>query len=436
MRRLPPIAILFLLLLWGTATASDRDLELPGNWFGDRVDWRVSLGLPTDSEFTAPLVAQYNWAYGSTVLGVNVREFGTHRYFATVAGFSDGRLDIYDSVGPLGRAAVYKAGPYHVSAGLDDGRVLCWLTAPGEFPRSLVLVNNYLPTSGFDVVVEPPDPPGSNWEDWTVVLSYQANVAGNNIVTVVLNGNGELLYDLPGLEMDGVVRELEYARRPLPGLDMPYLLMVVEYGDSGSGGILRKATGTAWFDPDQGWFTQGIRATGRSNSSVYLDADTAGGALAMMAWDASDEYQNTSYIERLHLRLGSSGQVLTDTGLPNLVNRFTTNVNWCFGKTVANRFPYVLFSDGTDVLFGYNASRRGEQGRDVGYKTFVLVRGQLAGDEYGNEGPLYPVEGVAMSTHWNTGDPLVFFIQQGSADYAGGQLYHLQYISPAKAGGG
>ena len=75
-----------------SARAADRDLESLGNWFGDRVDWRVSLGLPVDTEFIAPITADYNWAYGTPLLGVNVREYNTRNYYVAIAGFSDGRL--------------------------------------------------------------------------------------------------------------------------------------------------------------------------------------------------------------------------------------------------------------------------------------------------------------------------------------------------------
>ena len=75
--------------------------------------------------------------------------------------------------------------------------------------------------------------------------------------------------------------------------------------------MLRSAVGTAWFVPGQQWYTQAVRPTGRNNSSIYLD-NTAGGALALMAWDSSDNYQTLSYIDRLHMRMGNTRQVITD----------------------------------------------------------------------------------------------------------------------------
>ncbi|MCB1220599.1 MAG: hypothetical protein H7A35_02965 [Planctomycetales bacterium] len=415
-----------------SARAADRDLESLGNWFGDRVDWRVSLGLPVDTEFIAPITADYNWAYGTPLLGVNVREYNTRNYYVAIAGFSDGRLDIYDSEGPMNATAELRSGRYHVTAGLPNGRLLCWLTVPGQFPIRLELSRSYLPGSGFDVVVDPPEPVSANLADWTILASYQTNVAGNNIATDVMDGNGRLLYELPGLEMDGVVRQLEYTREPVAGVDMAWMLMSVEYGEPRAGDVLRSAVGTAWFVPGQQWYTQAVRPTGRNNSSIYLD-NTAGGALALMAWDSSDNYQTLSYIDRLHMRMGNTRQVITDKGIANLLSYYTTTRNWCFRRTAANRFPYVLFSDGRDLLFGYNATRRGEEGDEAGYRSFALMQGERVSDDYGNEGALYPVDGVTMSTHWSTGAPLVFYIRNGSADYPGGQLYHLQYTRPASA---
>ena len=428
-----PAALLLCLILATAAPASDRDLELAGNWFSSRVEWRTSIGLPIDTEFSRPLVAEYNWAYGSTILGINNREFNSRRYYVAIAGYKDQRLDIYDSIGPMPQAAQLSSGPYHISAGLPDGRIICWLTLPGEFPIQLRLAERYLPGSGFDVIVEPPQPISSNLADWTVLVCYQANVAGNSVATEVLDGEGRLIYDLPGLEMEGVVRQLEYTRHPVHGVDMPWLLASVEYGDSAAGGVLRKAVGSAWYVPNDQWFKQAIRTTGRNNTSIYLDDDAAGGAVALMAWDGSDDNRNEGYIERLHMRVGNSRQIITDRGLPVLFNRYTATHNWCFKRTSANRYPYVLFSDGTDLLFGYNASRRGDEGEDVGYKTFVLQEGQQITDDYGNSGPLYPIEGVAMSTHWSSGSPHVFYIQNGSIDHEGGQLFQLEYTRPGAA---
>ncbi|MEZ5337485.1 MAG: hypothetical protein R3F46_04400 [bacterium] len=433
MRGIPLIpAMLCAMLLLQPALASDRDLELQSNWFGERVDWRVSLGLPVDNEFVPPLSADYNWAYGDVLLGANLRQYNTRNYYTAIAAYKDGSLDIYDSEGPFETTSELRSGAYHVTAGLPNGRLLCWLTVPGQFPLRLELARRYRPGTGFDIVVEPPEPVSERLEDWTILASYQTDLVGNNVATVVLDGTGRLLYELPGLELDGRVVQLEYTRNPLPGVDMPWLLLSLEYGTPGSGDVLRTAVGTAWYVPGQQWYTQAVRPTGRHNSSIHL-TDTAGGAQALMAWDESDDQQTLGYIDRLHLRMGNSRQLITDKGLPNLFNRYSTTRNWCFRETASNRFPYVLFSDGTDLLFGYNAARRGDEGEDVGYKTFVLMQGERITDDYGNSGALYPVDGVTMSTHWNTGEPLVFYIRSGSPDYPGGQLYRMSYTRPTAA---
>ena len=432
--RLLLLAAACCLLAGRTVRAAERDMDLPGNWFGDRVEWRSSLGLPVDTEFVAPLCAQYNWAYGNTVLGINVRRFGTREYFTAIASYSDERLDILESEGPLQDASQLRSGRYHVTAGLANGSILCWLTAPGEYPLRLPLTDRYLRGSGFDVIVEAPDPPGNNWEAWTILLCYQTSRVGNDIVTEAYDGTGRLLYDLPGLRIDGLVREVEYTRHPTPGTDLPWLLISVDYGAVDAGVPDSVAVGTAWYVPDDQWYTQGVRNTSRDNSSIYLDEDAAAGGLAMMAWDDSDEYGVGGFIERLHLRQGNARQIITDKGLPNLINSYTSRRNWCFAKTAANRFPYIVFSNGTDIMFGYNAARRGSAGSDVGYHTFTLQHGEVITDDYGNAGALYPVSGLALSTHWNTGQPHVFYIRNGSADYEGGQLYQLQYTSPQASG--
>lgn len=428
------ITLACILLVSQISMAADRDMELPGNWTSSRVDWRRSLGIPIDTEFVAPLTAHYNWAYGNTLLGVNVRQFGAREFYAAIASFSDDRLDILDSEGPLPGAAILRSGRYHVTAGLADGRILCWLTAPGEYPVRLQLANRYLRGSGFDVIVEAPDPPSATWADWTILVCFQTSLGENNIATEVYDGNGRLIYDLPGLQVAGRVRQLEYTRSPVPGVDLPWLLMSIDSGSVSAGAPYNATVGTAWYVPGEQWYLQGVRPGGRDNSSIYLDDEAAGGAIALMAWDDSDEFSSGGFIERLHMRSGNARQIITDKGLPNLFNWHTTSANWCFGRTVSSRYPYVLFSDGTDLMFGYNAARRGEEGADVGYRTFTLMQGLRVSDDYGNEGPLYSLEGLALSTHWNTGQPQVFYIQNGSADYEGGQLYQMRYERPGRSG--
>ena len=60
----------------GTSQAQTAGLDQLSDWYYQELLWRSTRGLPVDVEFTAPLAAHYNWAYGATVLGVNARGVG------------------------------------------------------------------------------------------------------------------------------------------------------------------------------------------------------------------------------------------------------------------------------------------------------------------------------------------------------------------------
>jgi hypothetical protein len=71
----------------------------------------------------------------------------------------------------------------------------------------------------------------------------------------------------------------------------------------------------------------------------------------------------------------------------------------------------------------------GRIGSELGFSFFRLFQGESRQDA-GGVVPQYPMLGVAATSHWSSGDPEVFWVQKGSQNHGGGQLYRMQYIPP------
>ena len=194
------VVVLFLLAaglsLSTPAAAQVGGLDQPGNWEYREVYWRDSGGLPVDREFSGPLAAQYNWAYGMTVLGVNVRGVGSTDYYAAVALYNSGYLDVLSVIGPLPLPVTWDSGPFHMAAGLPDGRLIVWLTAPGELPRELQFSNSYQPNTGFDVTVYTPAQANTKWAEWWITGVYQISGGDQSVAVENQDGNGSLILSL------------------------------------------------------------------------------------------------------------------------------------------------------------------------------------------------------------------------------------------------
>jgi hypothetical protein len=164
-------------------------------------------------------------AYGATVLGLNVREGGT-AYYAVIANYHEGLVDVLDAVGPLAAPVQWHSGPYHLAAGLPDGRLIAFLTAPGEYPHQVQLSFAYDPQSPFDSVVRPPQPVNNKWEEWTITAAFKLNAGEPELVAQTFDGQGRMLDSAQPLAIPGQLRSVVYLDLSVPGNSIPVLGLV------------------------------------------------------------------------------------------------------------------------------------------------------------------------------------------------------------------
>lgn len=422
--------VMIVLAQLAPAAAQVGGLDQLGNWEYREVYWRDSAGLPVDREFSGPLVAQYNWAYGMTVVGVNVRGVGSTDYYAALALHNSGYLDAMTVIGPLSLPVTWDAGPFHIAAGLPDGRLIVWLTAPGELPRELQFSSSYQPNTGFDVTVYTPEQANTKWGEWWITGAYQISGGDQSVAVENQDGNGSLISSLGLIGVPGVLESIAYLDYPVGGDWMPFVMMTVardELQEPGNNEHLLALA--AYYDSEGGWYLQNLRNAGIDNGAVYCGYDEQ--AQLLLAYDESDEFSVTGGLQQVSFTNPAQPSVgISLNGFDHLPVAAEFGL-WSYFDSARTSLPMVVASGGTDVYLGHYAPRAGRIGSELGYSFFRLYQGEARG---GSDRPVaqYPVVGVAATSHWSTGDPEVFWVQKGSPNHAGGQLYRMQFIPPAR----
>jgi len=424
------LALAAVMALPALGVAQVAGLDQPGNWEFREVYWRDSGSLPVDNEFASPLVAQYNWAYGMTIVGVNVRAVGSNDYYAAVALYNSGYLDAMNVIGPLNGPAMWDAGPFHVAAGLPDGRLIVWLTAPGEMPFQVQYSTGYKQGTAFDVTVYTPPQANTKWGEWEIIAAFQLS-GGDTLVSVEDHfGNGNLRNDYGLIGLPGNLQAIAHLDYPVNDVSVPFVLMTVARDDQQvPGNNDHLLTQAAYFDQDKGWYVQTLRSSGIDNGAVYCGYTDQ--AQMLVAYDNSDQYDITGGLQQVSFgnpSVPSAGLVLN--GFDNLPVAAETPL-WAYFASARTSLPMVVASNGGDVYLGYYAPAAGRIGNELGYRFFVLHPGEARQGAGGLEAQ-YPLSGVAGTSHWSTGNPELFWVQQGSQNHAGGQLYHAQFLPPAR----
>jgi hypothetical protein len=333
------------------AAAQVAGLDQLGNWEYREIYWRDAGGLPVDREFAGPLVAQYNWAYGMTVVGVNVKGVGAEEYYAAVALYNTGYLDAMAVVGPLSLPVTWDAGPFHVAAGLPDGRLLVWLTAPGEMPRELQFSSSYQPNTAFDITAYTPAQANTNWPEWWITGAYQLAGVDRTIAVENQDGNGQLKSSLGLIDVPGFLESIAYLDYPSGEEWVPFLLLTVARDDQAlPGNNEHLLTMAAFYDYDTGWAVQTLRNSGIDNGAVFCGYDEQ--AQFLVAYDESDQYTVTGGLQQVSFTnpaSPSAGMVLN--GFDRLPVAAEIAL-WEYFDSARTSLPMVIAGNGADLFLG------------------------------------------------------------------------------------
>ena len=425
LRRAVVLALIAAVLLPAAAAkAQVAGLDQLADWYMGEVTWHSSAGLPVNTEFVGPLTAAYNWAFGATVLGVNVRIVGTSEYYCAIATLQNGVLDTLDTAGPFNAPARWDSGPYHIAAGTADGVLTCWLTAPRQYPQRLQFTTFYEPDTAFDFAVYPPQPVDATWANWWVTGVYQYSVFSPQLVVASMDAAGQPRGGLQALNLDGDLRSVAYMDYPVGAGSIPYAVFTTLYDrdlELGNNDHLR-STG-AWFSASRGWYTGTLRQAGLYNGQVFL----AGGEqpLGLLGYDESDSYNLSSSLTLITPNVQQGASVTTHIG-PNCYLPVTVSTaNCCFFSSARSNYPLVAYSDGTDIGLGFYVPPQSRSNR-LEYYFMLANQGEQASFD-GQWQAVYPVQAVAATAHWSTGNPELYWVQHGSRNNTLGALFHLYY---------
>lgn len=414
------LALAFGLLIAPASFAREAQLSDLSYWRSTQLAWRDGGGLPVDSEFTAPLCAQYNWAYGATVLGLTTHSANTGNYYAVLGVYSNGTLDALDQAGPTGDIPQFHAGRYHLATALPDGRVYIWLTAPGANPHKLMLVNDAIPGTPIACLVYPPDPVSAEWKEWWITLAYCLNDNGPQLEVQSFRGTGSSAGYITGLALPSALNAVALKDG---GSQPPQLLYaVVDTPAQGRQPVLAGVYLTAY--AGNGWHTTRCMDTGSRGAVLHpgaagswssivaaMDPDSSGLLLRRMTYATPEN--------AMQPMLGGSDYFQ----LPFMQRR-------CFlFESALSPLPMLAYSDGTDILLAWWQAPPGRTGSALGYAPQMLINGS----NYPGGDAQYPVVAVAASAHWSTGNPEVYWVQQGSPGNNTGQLFRVAYLPGSKA---
>jgi hypothetical protein len=428
------IALLLGTALWlavapGAAQAQTAGLEQLGRWYLAELNWRNRGTLPADNEAAAPLVAQYNWAYGAITMGLNIRARGTNSYYAAIAINDNASLDYLDSVGPANGPALWRAGKYFLAAGLPNGQLVVWLTAPGASPRRIVLTNSYTGGTGFDVAVYPPDPLGTDWAKWFISAAYQNSDSSRGLVVESFTGAGTSQGITSTLQTPGNLVDVRYLDFPLADKSSYTAYTVFTYERDNQpvpGNNTHTGIQAAWYNMSQNqWAPTSFRDTGLYLGNCYLGWKNSA-VCALVAFDQSEGASLYGGLQLLNCSANRLNQVATSAAGSCWLPVAPVRNNFYFLESARVASPFTVLSDGQDIYLGWQVqSNRG--GNQLEYFHLCLYRGDR--QTQGNtELALYPIQGVAAAAHWSTGDPSLYWVQRGSNRGAsGGVLYQLVY---------
>ena len=385
------------------------------DWTLLEFSWQDRGGLPSGTTLTGPLAAHYNMAYGATVLGINLRD--EELYYAACVSVQQDQLTVLAYLGPLRQPVQWHAGPYHLAAGLGDGRLAVWLTAPRQYPQLLTASNRHVPNTPLSCLVQPPEPLSADWERWTVTVVHQYDDFSPALAVETVDGAGRGVDNLPLLDVFEPLTGLAAARLELGGRQVPWVL----FAD-------REGVYSGWYDQQRGWRGQVLHSEELSDVLLYLSPGPA--PRHALSWfnDPGEDYSggivqlidlDVSSGQRVTVNWGASDQLPYGLDSPRLAPVDSTRSAW----------PLIALATGADVHILYRTPAAEPRLRGLQLSSVRLHYGaRLAGG--GEDAAAYPILGLTAAAHWQSGNPEIYWVQLGSNHADGGQLFGLVYRPP------
>ncbi|MBN2081795.1 hypothetical protein JW859_06240 [bacterium] len=400
------LILLFLGLLPQLAAAQSRDLNDIGNWYTTEARWRNTRGLSTGAGLVAPLTAHYNMAFGATILGLNVRTGA--QYYAAVASYQDGWMDVLDWIGPLDAPVQWQSGPYHIAAGQADGRLVLWPTVPGAYPEAVQLSNSYVAHSPFAIACQPTQPVAARWTDWVVTAAFHEERTSSELVVNRYDGAGRLLVSLPPIRLSGSLKSITYANIAGNNAIYPWLGLVTTNG-----------VRSTWYDRDGGWHSDWLADSALSSARLSMLWSTNPLSVQALYQDDSDPIP----VPRLHqidLDLSSGGISARWGESRGLIGEMEV-INHAFIPSSLSDLPLLAAASDREIrLFYFGPAPQARSTRPQYDVTLYSSELLIAADQ---EVAAQPVLGMAGAAHWNTGYPEVFWIQLDNGASTIGELY-------------
>ena len=417
------ICLAFAILSTTAAHAQAARLETMVNWDYDPIALIPKGGAPANGMPVASMTAHYNWGYGMTMLGLNLQVPGETRYYAACTMFSPANgAEVLDAIGPFTSPVEWHSGPYHVAAAMPEGLICVWLTAPGHFPSRVLLAGDYMKGTAFTVDVVPPRPLSTDWSAWRISIAYQRFVSNGRYLTMGrFNGNGRAIEYLTDASIPGDLLAIDYLEYPVTGGTLPFVLLTVSRNEVLPPGSPRRSTSyAAFYSLNRGWVVQTLRDGGLYNGRAMLM--NTGDVIGLLGVDNSTIDNVVPALQQVRTWV-DSGQIFSEVGTQTYLPFSVERQAMALANSTLSMYPLVAVTNGTDVDLGYYLD---QEDRLFEYRFFELYRGNVE-----TEGSMvraaFPIYSVATATHWSSGYPELFWIQQDILDPTRTGLYRMAY---------
>lgn len=389
------------------------------SWRSEKLTWSNNGGLPVDSEFSTPIVAQYNWAYGATMLGLTAHRVGGADYYAVMALVVKHTLNAEDVLGPFTSPPQYSAGRYSLAVSTPDRLVYVWLTAPGAEPRRVQLVNDAVPGAPIACLVQPPDPPSAQWAQWRITLAYAHSDIGTQLQLFLFDGTGRFLDSAPSISLPGALNAVALR----PEINSWPQVMFASYEPT-SGNVAPVVGVYLAEQSTRGWAVARLVDTGGYGAMFPPPSVPGNQDIAIVISDTST---TGAFLQQIHLA-DPVGGGLSTLGTYSYFSQPFSQRRYNLFESALSALPLLAFTDGTDIFVAWQSQSRGRAPGLPGYAFIQLHTGEVSDPDQ----PLYPVIALSGAAHWSTGNPELYWVQQGSPDNGTGQLFRIAYVPNIK----
>jgi hypothetical protein len=315
----------------------------------------------------------------------------------------------------------WDSGPYHLAFGTSSKNLLIWFTFPRKDPRladSGVFYSEFTP---FDCKVLPPERITSEPADWTVILAYVAPGLRDEIHVNALDGNGNLLGDLPVMGWEANLRHLAYGEFVMDGGSfIPWVSFATPEGYY-----------IAACEDRSDWTSQQVLRGDFTHLATH--SYSGGHELLVLVDETAEDYEPLTLH---HYELVSpTGSYLTPRWQgEHLLDRDLGTGQFLFLDSPYRDTPLIFVAAGYELTLLRYEGAADSPGGVINYAGDVLYRGEVRVSGSG-DAARYPFIDLAGCVVPQSGHPLLYWIQLGDAIDSRGLLYTHRY-EPLPAAGG